>query len=123
MVIVDAPHEGFRARLEKLLTPEQLADPDRPPPGTMERVWAEVRAAGDLGDIPLMVLTRGRTDSWPPDWPREEVQTAWLDGQNALAGLSTRGKVVVCPGSGHHIQRDEPHLIVGAISRVIHALR
>lgn len=123
VVMVDAANEGFHARLREILTPAQLADRDGPPPEMWEGLWAEVREAGALGARPLAVLARGRADTWPAHWPRDEVQAAWLEHQRELAALSTRGEMVVCPNSGHQIQEDEPGAVVDAIRRVVYAVR
>jgi hypothetical protein len=40
-----------------------------------------------------------------------------------LANLSTNRKVIIAEKSGHHIQLDEPQLVVDAIRRVIESVR
>lgn len=47
----------------------------------------------------------------------------WQELQAELAGLSSRGRLVVAQGSGHYIQLERPQLVVDAISEVVAAGR
>ena len=74
-----------------------------------------------LGDIPLIVLSRGLPEnSTPAGQAGEEEHNS---DQAALVALSRIGKQVVAKRSGHHIPLDEPDLVVGAIRDVIAAAR
>jgi pimeloyl-ACP methyl ester carboxylesterase len=73
---------------------------------------------GDLGDLPLLVVRRGKT-SQPPnadDLRHQQVQ-------ENLAGLSTNSALLVAEKSGHTIPLDEPALVVEAVRRMLEALR
>jgi pimeloyl-ACP methyl ester carboxylesterase len=86
---------------------------------------AQVRAAGSLGAMPLVVLTRGHSPL-PPSFPAgiaARLEGVWRTLQNKLAGLSTRSEHVLAPQSGHFIQLDQPGLVVGAIQQVVDAAR
>jgi hypothetical protein len=122
VVFVDASHEEFGARIEGIVPVELLAGGPIPP-DVQARLNAEVRATGTFGDLPLVVLSRGRVDDWPAGWPTEPVQRAWEECQQALVGLSSRGRRVVCTRSGHNIHADEPELVVEAIRSVVDAAR
>ena len=82
----------------------------------------QVRAADWHGDIPLIVLTRGRRRS-PGDYrvpslaPR--FQQLHVELQRDLARRSTKGRHVVAEKSGHYIHRDQPELVVEAIGQVL----
>lgn len=70
-----------------------------------------------LGDMPLIVLTRGIPEETGP-------QSAALEADHrrdhtAIAAMSRRGKLVVALHSGHHVQIDEPGLVIGAIRDVL----
>jgi hypothetical protein len=84
--------------------------------------WDQVRSAGNLGDRPLIVLTAGKP--YDPDPLLSKEQS---DGQNDMwvnvlqaeeARLSTRGKQVVVPDSGHMIPYERPDSVVSAIREV-----
>jgi len=81
-----------------------------------------------LGDIPLVVLTRGV----PSDDPEalgisaedmQQKEAVWDELQAALAALSSNGKQVIAEQSGHNIQHDQPGLVIHAIRQVIEAAR
>ena len=79
------------------------------------------RTAHVLGDLPLIVLSRGLPqDSGPAGQKGEEEHNR---DQAALVALSRSGKQVVAKRSGHHIPLDEPDLAVAAIRDVIAAAR
>jgi pimeloyl-ACP methyl ester carboxylesterase len=79
-----------------------------------------------LGDIPLIVLVGGKESGAPPDvaadaWKRvsEEKRQQKL----GMASLSRNSKVIVDPKSGHHIQLDNPELVIASIREVVEAAR
>lgn len=82
-----------------------------------------VRAAHitSLGNIPLVVLYRGVDDDPTPGLTLEENKQRWLGLQTELATLSPQGKLVVADKSGHHIQLDQPNLVIDAIEQVLTA--
>jgi pimeloyl-ACP methyl ester carboxylesterase len=85
---------------------------------------AQVRAAHitSLGNIPLVVLYRGITDMPVPGMTTDEDKQWWLALQTELAALSPQGKLVLADKSGHHIQLDQPNLVIDAIGQVLTAL-
>jgi pimeloyl-ACP methyl ester carboxylesterase len=95
---------------------------------SIEESLAQVRAAqiGSLGDIPLVVLTRGlSTDPDLLGLSDEEAQqgeAVWDELQAELAALSSNGKQVIAEESGHQVQLDQPELVIDAISDVVEAV-
>ncbi|MBI1256433.1 MAG: alpha/beta fold hydrolase [Chloroflexi bacterium] len=85
---------------------------------------AQVRAAHitSLGNIPLIVLYHGITDNPMPGMTTEENQQWWFELQTELAALSPQGKLVLAAQSGHHIQLDQPNLVIDAIKQVLTAV-
>ena len=69
------------------------------------------------GDMPLIVLTRGISDSDGPD--SKTLEKEHRDDHAAVAKLSRNGKLIVATHSGHHVQIDEPDLVIGAIREVV----
>ena len=72
-----------------------------------------------LGDLPLIVLSRGISESEGPNALADEEERK--RDQAALVSLSRNGKQVIAVRSGHHIPLDEPDLVVGAIREMIAA--
>jgi pimeloyl-ACP methyl ester carboxylesterase len=85
----------------------------------------EVRAAGRLGDKPLVVLTAGKSadaSQLPAGFPKKEFDDfheVWVnDLQVKESQLSTRGKRIMVPDSDHMIPFERPDTIVAAIREV-----
>ncbi|MBL8131933.1 MAG: alpha/beta hydrolase [Anaerolineae bacterium] len=85
----------------------------------LAETMAQVNAVRDLGDLPLVVVAARRADDSVPAemLPIMEAYQAevWLPAQAALAQLSTRSRFIVAEHSRHHIQYDEPDVIVEAV--------
>jgi pimeloyl-ACP methyl ester carboxylesterase len=87
------------------------------PPGGEQLDLAAVQAQtaravrAGLGDLPLLALER---DVAGPDW---------VAAQRRLAALSTAGRVVRVPESGHELPTDDPDAVVAAIRAVTAASR
>jgi pimeloyl-ACP methyl ester carboxylesterase len=67
----------------------------------------QVRAAGGLDDMPLIVLTQGKGPG------------GWADLQRQLAQRSRRGRQVLVPDSGHGIPVEAPGAIVTAVREIV----
>lgn len=83
----------------------------------------QARAAGSLGDKPLIVLTAGKKPAagtlglTEKDW--DEYQRVWADDlQLRLARLSSRGKRELVEDSGHDIPSERPDAIVNAVREI-----
>jgi pimeloyl-ACP methyl ester carboxylesterase len=73
----------------------------------LQEATASAEAMASLGDLPVIVISSG--DQTP------DVTAA----HHALAGTSSRGRVVVASKSGHWVPYDEPELIVNAIREIV----
>jgi pimeloyl-ACP methyl ester carboxylesterase len=71
-----------------------------------------------LGDMPLVVLSRGRPDSDDPNVEEEHTRN-----QAEFLRLSRSARQVIAQRSGHEILLDEPELVVVAIREVLTAVR
>lgn len=79
----------------------------------------ELRRAGDLGDIPLVVVTAGVIeDEWLATVPDLAARA-----QARLAGLSSNAIHVVATDSGHFVHEDAPDVVLAAIEQVVAAAR
>jgi pimeloyl-ACP methyl ester carboxylesterase len=89
-----------------------------------EKNPAQARAAGGLGDLPLLVLTAGqplRTGESETDKELVAFHEMWVHQlQPQLARLSTRGRQIIVENSGHSIDRDE---VSKAIRKVVMQVR
>jgi len=89
----------------------------------------EVRASGNLGDKPLIVLSAGEMDQ-PPVLPKgvtqediDALHDAFVHDLHAReAKLSTRGRQIIVPDSHHMIPLERPDAIVSAVHDVSAAI-
>ena len=92
---------------------------------TFRESAAQARRAGDLGDLPLLVLSH-RLNHHDPDIPADleaDTNRAFEEMQQELTQLSTRGRRIIADNSGHYIQRDRPDLVINAVHEVVAELR
>jgi pimeloyl-ACP methyl ester carboxylesterase len=81
--------------------------------------WA--RMSHPLGDIPLVVITGTKPRVPPPGLTEAQLRADSL--RLDLTKLSSRGREIRDPLSGHHVQRDNPALIVDVVRRMMSAGR
>lgn len=79
------------------------------------------KSAHPLGDTPLIVITRGRAEETGSD--ARALEEAHRADHAAIAGFSTRGRLIVAEKSGHHVQIEQPDLVVDAIKQVVQSTR
>jgi pimeloyl-ACP methyl ester carboxylesterase len=87
----------------------------------LDRLPAEMKKPGgfgNLGDLPLIVVRRGKTEQ-PPS--AEDLRHQRV--QENLAKLSTDSALIVAQNSGHTISLDEPGVVVDAVRRMLDELR
>ena len=70
-----------------------------------------------LGDLPLIVLTRGVPDDTGPDAKAFEAEHR--QDHLEVSRLSRGGRLVVAERNGHHIQIEQPELVIQAIRDVV----
>jgi pimeloyl-ACP methyl ester carboxylesterase len=90
-------------------------------------IHAELAAARitSLGEVPLVVLSHGQPMAMPGlgDEVNQANEQLWQELQAELAGLSSRGRLVMAEGSGHYIQLEQPQLVIDAIGQVVASRR
>jgi pimeloyl-ACP methyl ester carboxylesterase len=69
------------------------------------------------GDLPLVVITRGRPES-DSTAEREEARRA---AHKAIASASRRGRWLIADRSGHHVQIEQPDIVISAVKDVLSA--
>ena len=77
-----------------------------------------------LGELPLVVLSRGKADY--PQIAGTTPEAMFADQrrlQADLVQLSRNSKQLIAATSGHAIHRDDPPLVIMAIREVVEAIR
>lgn len=77
----------------------------------------QTRYAGDLGDLPLIVLSA--TLSFGDTAADLEAQELWIQAQQAQAALSTQGQFRAVADSRHYIYVDQPQAVVDAVRELV----
>jgi pimeloyl-ACP methyl ester carboxylesterase len=131
LVFVDAIHPDLDQRIEQLLSPAQVAERRAELELNQEGIKFadiltsedQVRAAGPIRDVPLVVIRHGLPFEASPEWPSAAVEQLWAWLQDDLATLTPQGKVIVAEHSHHRIQETEPEVVSAAIKDVVEAAR
>lgn len=84
--------------------------------------------AGDLGDLPLTVITSSEHHPGLPQASRQQqarsrFYPAWAELQSENAALSADSVHIVAPNAGHHVQRDDPELVITALADLVQRAR
>ncbi len=143
LVLVDAAHKVFWAKLKALMTPAQWERVVETPPELadyrdvekldLDASAVEMRraaAAKPLRPLPLVVLSRGLPmeipadllAQLPPDYMAAQ-EKVWRELQNALVAHVPGARHVVATKSEHGIQATEPDLVITAVRQVVEAVR
>lgn len=135
LVLVDSMSTEQDTRYWSLLPPalrnefaaEISRSPERIDQAAMLASMAEVRASRkDLGSLPLVVLTHGKPEQWPPGMPEstaDAMEQVWSAMQSDMAKLSQNSAHLVEATSGHFLQQDAPKVVVAAIEEVCRSSR
>lgn len=73
------------------------------------------------GALPLVVLTPAGTGALTPE--AAAALARWMAAHDALAARSTQGRNDLVQGSGHLMMRDQPGVVIEAVSGVVEAVR
>jgi pimeloyl-ACP methyl ester carboxylesterase len=121
LVLIDSSHpEQFdHLRREKPLRHAMMVasyakgSPDlRYEMANMNAFRHEVERAGPFPEIPVVVLTAGKS------WQGEDREW-WFGLQRDLASLSRLGRGEIVESAGHFIHQDEPEVVVGVIKELL----
>jgi pimeloyl-ACP methyl ester carboxylesterase len=87
---------------------------------------AEVRALQitSFGNLPLIVLSAGREFQFPSlsEAENQHYWEEWKAMQSELADLSSMSQQTIAEKSGHHIQFDQPDLVIDAVRGMVDVL-
>lgn len=93
-------------------------------PEEMARIYSErSKSKYPLGNIPLFVLTRAKSKLPDGGEAKEKLNESHDRLQADLANLSTNSKQIISANGGHHIQLDDPELVIDAIIQSVNAVR
>jgi pimeloyl-ACP methyl ester carboxylesterase len=82
----------------------------------------QVRNAGDLPNVPMVVLTRGKR-VWPQSDRGQRMEQLWAQLQVELASRVQRVTHIVAESSGHHIHLDQPELVADSVHMIVDLVR
>lgn len=124
LVLVESNHPEEVEQFEAELTKVQIAEDRQVADANEEGVdvyasFEQVRAAPDLPDRPLVVVTAGMPAEWPPGWDPEVFNRLRAAQQKDLAGQVPDGTQVVAKQSGHEVPSTAPEVVVKAIETVL----
>jgi pimeloyl-ACP methyl ester carboxylesterase len=144
LVLIDSSHEDQRKRYLAVLPPEQphelphlthlrhvlevrWVDPDANEEKIDNLANSELlRACRGLGDLPLVVVSRGLSGQDPAKYPPgliEVMEQTWRQMQYELTQLSSQSQHIIATRSRHVINEDEPEVIVEAIRQMVMQVR
>ena len=133
LLLLDPWPEDFDHRLQAMVTDEQwtayeamLADEPDNEVIDFHATYDELRSAGALPDVPLLILSHGQPPSeacCPKGWPITDQEQLWQQLQQELAELTSSGEHRVVPESGHMIHQAAPDAVIDAIVEMVERLR
>jgi pimeloyl-ACP methyl ester carboxylesterase len=124
LVLVESNHPDEVEQFAKELTKDQIAE-DRQAANANDEgadVFAsfkEVQAAPAVPDRPLVVITAGKLEDWPPGWDAQVFNPLRAAQQRDLVGLVSDGTQIIAKQSGHDVPSSEPKIVVKGIETVL----
>jgi pimeloyl-ACP methyl ester carboxylesterase len=128
LVLVESNHPREIATFERHLTPAQiredraavLANPEGMDP---YRSAGELREAGALPHVPLVVVSAGVSEGWPPGWDGRLFDRLWAGLQKDLARSVPGGRQIIAEHSRHAVPQEAPNVVAEAIVTVTDEVR
>ncbi len=114
------PSDIQQVRLWALTQPNHYAADSDPYWGEEFAEMYAARKSHDypLGNIPVIVLTRGKSE-YPETEEGRQLDEDRKRMQSDLLNLSHNSKQIIARTSGHHIQLDDPEIVIDAIRQVV----
>ena len=124
LVLVESNHPDEVEQVEAHLTPEQIAEDRQMASQNSEGIdlftsFDQVQAEPELPSVPLVVVTAGRTDGWPPGWDAQLFDRLRSEQQADLAARVPDSRQVFAKDSGHEVPAQQPDVVVDAINAVL----
>ena len=124
VVLVESNHPDEQRQFESHLTRRQIREDRAEVAGNPEGAdvfssFDEVRSAGPLPDVPLVVVTAGVPEEWPPGWNPRVFNRLRSRQQADLATLVPGGRQMFARQSGHRVPDEQPEVVVRALDDVL----
>ena len=124
VVLVESNHPDEQRQFESHLTRRQIQEDRAEVAGNPEGAevfssFDEVRSAGPLPDVPLVVVTAGVPEEWPPGWNPRVFNRLRSRQQADLATLVPGGRQMFARQSGHRVPDEQPEVVVRAVDDVL----
>lgn len=110
--------EGLRAAALRLVRTAKARQAVKEEFLQFETSAAQVREAGALPEVPMVVLTHGQR-VWPQGHRGNLIEDLWMRLQDELAAQTAHAAHIVAAASGHHVHLDQPELVSDAILMVV----
>jgi pimeloyl-ACP methyl ester carboxylesterase len=126
LVLVESLHPREFAVTEKHLTRRQIEEDHAAALGNTEGMDPfasvdEIASAGPLPAVPLVVVSAGILEPWPPGWDSKLFDRLRDELQQDLARSVPDGRRVIAEHSRHEVPREQPDVIVEAVNSVLDA--
>jgi pimeloyl-ACP methyl ester carboxylesterase len=127
LVLVESNHPDEVEQFEAHLTPDQIAQDRQAVSENSEGIdvfesMRQVGAKQGLPSVPLVVVTAGKSEGWPPGWDPQLFDRLRAQQQADLASLVPGGRQIIAKDSGHDVPAQQPQAIVDAIKTVLDAV-
>jgi pimeloyl-ACP methyl ester carboxylesterase len=124
LVLVESNHPDEVEQFEAELTPAQIKEDRQSANANEEGVdlyasFKQVQSAPKIPDRPLVVITAGKLEGWPPGWDANVFNRLRAAQQKDLVGLSSNGTQVIARKSGHDVPLSEPEVVARGIGTVL----
>jgi pimeloyl-ACP methyl ester carboxylesterase len=121
LVLLDASPTTWPATVCSVPSFTSICDLMHDPAKDAERLdvfpaFDEVGRIGSLGDLPMAVVTAAHREA--PGVSADELarlDSVWADGQRTWRSLSSTSRIVTVEHTGHHIEIDQPQLVVDEV--------
>ena len=81
--------------------------------------FEQVATITSVGDLPMTVMTAAhRSDPLAPS-ELTRLDALWAEGVERWAGLSTSSSIVSVDDTGHHIEIDQPQLVIDELLKLL----
>ena len=124
LVLVESNHPDEVEQFEAHLTPEQIeadraASLDNPEGMDPFASIEQMQTASPLPDVPLVVVTAGVSEGWPPGWDPATFDALRAAQQADLVTFTSQGSQIIAERSAHHVPSQQPGAIIEAIEQVL----
>jgi pimeloyl-ACP methyl ester carboxylesterase len=127
LVFVDTVPPGFTDQFVTLVKSDEpgfasLMGADNPERMDQLNSLRQADAAPAPPPVPIVVITHGLVLGFPLNFPVDQLEAAWRDGQEAYARVN-HARFVIAATSGNSVVHDQPEVVTDAVQLVVAAAR